>query len=79
MDKVVKWPLWSAEQIVDALPGLVAVVEIHLQDLPPEHLEKNRTAVEILKGDVPGTAQIPVYVIGTGDGDFHEGVKTLQS
>jgi hypothetical protein len=58
MDKVVEWPLWSAEQIVDALPGLVAVVEIHLQDLPPEHLEKNRTAVEILKGDVPGTTEV---------------------
>jgi hypothetical protein len=58
MDKLVEWPLWSAEQIVDALPGLVAVVEIHLQDLPPEHLEKNRAAVEILKGDAPGSAQV---------------------
>ena len=29
------------------------------QDLPPEHLEKNRAAVEILKGDVPGTARGP--------------------
>ena len=37
---------------------LVAVVEIHLQDLPPEHLEKNRAAVEVLKGDVPGPAQV---------------------
>lgn len=58
MDKLVEWPLWSAEQIVDALPGLVAVVEIHLQDLPLEHLEKNRAAVEILKGDAPGSAQV---------------------
>ena len=58
MDKLVEWPLWSAEQIVDALPDLVAVVEIHLQDLPPEHLEKNRAAVEILRGDAPGSAQV---------------------
>jgi hypothetical protein len=58
MDRVVGWSLWSAEQIVEALPGLVAVVEVHLQELPPEHLEKNRAAVEILKGDVPGTAQV---------------------
>jgi hypothetical protein len=58
MDRLVEWPLWSAEQIVQALPGLLAVVELHLQDLPPEHLEKNRAALEILKGDVPGTAQV---------------------
>src|SRR5215831_19252263 len=58
MDRFVEWSLWSAEQIVDALPELVAVVEIHLQDLPPEHLEKNRAAVEFLKAEVPGTAQI---------------------
>jgi hypothetical protein len=58
MDRVVTWPLWSAEQIVEALPDLVAVVEIHLPDLPLEHLEKNRAAVEVLKGDIPGTAQV---------------------
>jgi hypothetical protein len=58
MDKVVEWPLWSAEQIVEALPELVAMVEAHLLDLPPEHLEKNRDAVELLKGDAPGTAQV---------------------
>jgi hypothetical protein len=58
MDSFVEWSLWSAEQIVEALPDLVAVVEVHLQDLPPEHLEKNRAAVEILKADAPGTAQI---------------------
>jgi hypothetical protein len=57
MDKVV-WPLWSAEQIVDALPELVAAVEAHLPDLPPEHLEKNRAAVEVLKGDPPAPAQV---------------------
>jgi hypothetical protein len=58
MDKIVEWPLWSAEQIAEALPELVAVVEIHLADLPLEHLEKNRAAVEVLKGDIPGAAQV---------------------
>jgi tetratricopeptide (TPR) repeat protein len=58
MDKVVEWPLWSAEQIAEALPGLVAAVEFHLPELPSEHLEKNRAAVEVLKGDVPGAAKI---------------------
>ncbi|HEY7140015.1 MAG TPA: NYN domain-containing protein [Methylomirabilota bacterium] len=58
MDRLVEWPLWSAEQIVEALPGLVAVVELHLQDLPFEHLEKNRAAVEILKSEAPDTAQV---------------------
>ena len=58
MHRAVEWPLWSAEQIVEALPGLVAVVEVHLADLPAEHLEKNRTAVELLKEDVPGTTQV---------------------
>src|SRR5262245_42926052 len=50
MDKSVEWSLWSAEQIAEALPGLVAVVEIHLDDLTPEHFEKNRSAIEVLKG-----------------------------
>jgi tetratricopeptide (TPR) repeat protein len=58
MDRVVAWSLWSPEQIVEALPGLVAVVEVHLQDLPAEHLEKNRAAVEVLRGDLPGTAEV---------------------
>src|SRR5262245_53500032 len=58
MHRAVEWPLWSAEQIVEALPGLVAVVEVHLADLPAEHLEKNRAAVEFLKEDVPGTTQV---------------------
>src|SRR5262245_359102 len=58
MHRAVEWPLWSAEQIVEALPGLVDVVEVHLADLPAEHLEKNRAAVELLKEEVLGTAQI---------------------
>jgi hypothetical protein len=58
MDKAVEWPLWSAEQIVEILPGLVALVEAHLSDLPLEHLEKNRSAIQTLKGDPPGPAQV---------------------
>src|SRR5262245_32744359 len=54
----VEWHLWSAERIAEALPELVAVVEVHLQDLPAEHFEKNRAAVEVLKEDVPGAAQV---------------------
>jgi NYN domain len=58
MEKAVEWSLWSAEQIVEALPALIAIVELHLEDLPPEHLEKNRAAVDVLKGDAPGTTQV---------------------
>jgi len=58
MDRSVEWSLWSAEQIVEVLPSLVDVVEIHLHDLPPEHLEKNRAAIEVLKGAVLDSAQV---------------------
>jgi tetratricopeptide (TPR) repeat protein len=58
MDRFVEWSLWSAEQISEVLPELVAVVEIHLEDLPSEHLEKNRAAVEILKAEIPGPTQV---------------------
>jgi hypothetical protein len=58
MDKVVEWPLWSAEEIAEALPHLVAVVEIHLADLPAEHLEKNRAAIDVLKGAAIDALQV---------------------
>jgi hypothetical protein len=58
MDKAVDWSLWSAEQIAEALPGLVAAVEARLPDLPAEHLEKNRAAVQALRADPPGPGQI---------------------
>ena len=58
MQKVVEWPLWSAEQIVDALPGLLAAVEAQLSELPAEHYEKNRGAVEILRDAPPGPAEV---------------------
>ncbi len=58
MHKVVEWPLWSAEQIVDALSELIAAVDAELSDLPAEHFEKNRAAIELLKRDPPGPAEI---------------------
>lgn len=54
----VQWSLWSAEAIAEALPGLVATVERRLPELPAEHLEKNRNAVEALRADPPAPAQI---------------------
>src|SRR4029078_9303556 len=58
MDRSVEWSLWSAEQIVEVLPSLVDVVEINLHHLPPEHLEKTRAAIEVLKGAVLDSAQV---------------------
>jgi hypothetical protein len=58
MDTSVEWPLWSAEQIAEALPGLITAVESRLEELPPEHFEKNRSAVDALKADLPGAAQV---------------------
>jgi hypothetical protein len=58
MDQTLEWPLWSADQIAEALPQLVALVEARLSDLPVEHLEKNQGAVEALRGAPPGPAQI---------------------
>jgi hypothetical protein len=58
MDQTLEWPLWSADQIAEALPELVALVEARLSDLPVEHLEKNQGAVEALRGAPPGPAQI---------------------
>jgi hypothetical protein len=58
MHKVVEWPLWSAEQIIDALPELIAAVEAQLPGLPAEHFEKNRAAVQVLKSDPPGPAEV---------------------
>lgn len=58
MDTSVEWPLWSAEEIVDALPGLLSTVQSRLDELPPEHLEKNRAAVESLTADPPGPGQV---------------------
>jgi hypothetical protein len=58
MERIVEWPLWSAEAIAEALPDLVATVERRLAELPAEHLDKNRAAVEALRDDPPGPLQI---------------------
>jgi hypothetical protein len=58
MGKFVEWSLWSAEAIAEALPELVATVERRLPELPAEHLEKNRNAVDALRADPPTPAQV---------------------
>ncbi len=58
MDRAIEWHFWSAEQIVAALPDLVATVESRLEDFPEEHREKNRTAVQSLREAPPTAPQI---------------------
>ena len=53
MNTPIEWHLWSVETIADALPELVSLVESHLDELPEEHLEKNRAAVLALRTDPP--------------------------
>ncbi|HEV8308165.1 MAG TPA: hypothetical protein VGW35_10900 [Methylomirabilota bacterium] len=54
----IEWHFWPAEQLVDALPELVATVESRLPEFPEEHREKNRAAVESLRADPPTAAQV---------------------
>lgn len=58
MDKPIEWRLWSAEQIVDALPELIHVVESRLEEFPEEHREKNQDAGRALKATPPTPAQV---------------------
>jgi hypothetical protein len=58
MERPLEWHFWSAEQIVEALPDLLAAVESRLAEFPDEHREKNRTAVESLRAESPTPAQI---------------------
>jgi NYN domain len=58
MGQPLEWHLWSAEQIVDALPDLVAIIESRLDDFPEEHREKNRAAVLSLREAPPTAPQI---------------------
>lgn len=58
MVQPIDWRFWSAEQIVEALPDLVATVESRLEEFPEEHREKNRSAVFSLKTDPPTPAQV---------------------
>jgi hypothetical protein len=53
-----EWHFWSAEQIVDALPDILATIESRLDDFPEEHREKNRAAVASLRAEPPGPGQI---------------------
>jgi len=58
MDKPVEWHLWSAEEIVEALPRLIGEVESRLSEFPEDHREKNRAAVESLRTSLPAPAHI---------------------
>jgi hypothetical protein len=58
MGQPLEWHLWSAEQIVDALPDLVATIESRLDDFPEEHREKNHDAVLSLREAPPTPSQI---------------------
>jgi hypothetical protein len=58
MERSSEWHFWSAEQIVEALPDLIAILELRLAEFPDEHREKNRAAVESLKAEPPTPAQV---------------------
>ncbi|MGH7264193.1 MAG: hypothetical protein ACREMB_04960, partial [Candidatus Rokuibacteriota bacterium] len=58
MVQPIDWRFWSAEQIVEALPDLLATVESRLDEFPEEHREKNRAAVVSLTTDPPPTAHV---------------------
>jgi len=58
MHQPLEWRFWPAEQLVDALPDLVATIEFRLDDFPEEHREKNRAAALSLRESPPTTSQI---------------------
>jgi hypothetical protein len=58
MDGPRSWHLWSADEIAEALPALIALVEARFDELPSEHYEKNREALDALKADPPTPGQI---------------------
>ena len=58
MDSPIEWHFWSAEQIVETLPDLIAKVESQLPDFPDDHREKNQAAVESLRAAPPTAAQV---------------------
>jgi hypothetical protein len=57
MDKSVEWRFWSAEQVVDALPELIRIVETRLDEFADEHRERNRAASDSLK-TLPTAAEV---------------------
>jgi hypothetical protein len=58
MEKPVEWHLWSATELVEALPRLVEAVRASLEDLPGEHRRKNESAVVSLSEAPPTIAQV---------------------
>jgi hypothetical protein len=58
MERSLEWHFWSAEQIVEALPDLIATVESRLAEFPDEHREKNAGAAQSLTAEPPTPAQL---------------------
>src|SRR5262245_31859129 len=58
MERPLEWHFWSAEQIVEALPDLIGIVESRLAEFPDEHREKNAGAVQSLTAEPPTSAQL---------------------
>lgn len=58
MDRSLDWHLWSAEQLVDALPDVLATIESRLDDFPDEHREKNAAAVASLRAAPPTASEV---------------------
>ncbi|HEU5199763.1 MAG TPA: hypothetical protein VFU32_09005, partial [Ktedonobacterales bacterium] len=52
------WRMWTAERIVEELPGLLTKVERHREAFPEEYQEKNREAVDALRTSPPTLAEI---------------------
>ncbi len=67
MRDCMKWQLWSAEQVVQALPELVKKVEAHLEDFPEEVREKDRAAIQSLCENPPSPDEVHS---GVRDGDL---------
>ncbi len=58
MPQPIQWHFWSAEQIIDALPELLATVESSLAEFPEEHRDKNQAAAAALRADPPTASQL---------------------
>ena len=58
MDSPSSWHLWSADEIAESLPDLLALVESRFTELPDEHREKNQEALDTLRAQPPTPSQI---------------------
>jgi hypothetical protein len=58
MRQPIEWRLWSPEQILDALPGLLTTVTTRLDELPDEHRAKNQGAIDALTASPPTVGEV---------------------